>query len=260
MMTQKQISRLAGTLLIAGAILANIPFGMLIATFDYPDILRAPTGDILTQFAAGGSRLIWTWLAFAWVGVPILLAILLLPRALADDEYPSRGRLAGNLALFFGDTSLLAQMIGLLRWSFVVPVLARLYTAPGATEATREAVAAVFQAVHQYGGVVMGEHIGQTFTILWMILLSISLLHQGAVPRWLPWAGFVAAGVYALAQGELLATVMPDFPYWGEAGMVGSLLWLGWLIALGIVLLRQARRMTYAYAGQNPRRGVGVVQ
>jgi hypothetical protein len=147
-------------------------------------------------------------------------------------------------------------MIGLLRWPFVVPVLARLYTDPEATAATREAVAAVFQAVHQYGGVVLGEHIGQTFTILWMILLSICLLHQGKLPRWLPWAGFVAAGVYALAQGELLATAMPGFPYWGEAGLVGSLMWLGWLIALGIALLRRSRSITYEYTRQNPRGSV----
>jgi hypothetical protein len=259
-MTQKQTRQVTGILFILGAILVNIPYTLLITTFDYPDILRAPTGDILTQFAAGGPRLIWTWLAFAWVGVPILLGILLLPQALADDRNPNRGRQVGNLALFFGATSLIAQMIGLLRWPFVVPVLARLYTAPQATEATREAVAAVFQAVHQYGGVVLGEHIGQTFTILWMILLSISLLRQGKLPRWLPWAGFVAAGVYALAQGELLATAMPGFPYWGEAGLVGSLLWLGWLIALGVVLLRQARSMTYGYAGPNPQRSLDAVQ
>jgi hypothetical protein len=259
-MTQQQILKVTGILLILGAILVNIPYTLLITTFDYPDILRAPTGDILTQFVAGGPRLIWTWLAFAWVGVPILLAILLLPRALADDENPNQGRLAIYLATFFGATSLIAQMIGLLRWPFVVPVLARLYTAPQATEAPREAVAAVFQAVHQYGGVVMGEHIGQSFTILWMILLSIGLLRLGRVPRWLPWAGFVAAGVYALAQGELLATAMPSFSYWGEAGLVGSLLWLGWLIALGIVLLGRSRSVTYEYAGQNPQRGVGALQ
>ena len=89
--------------------------------------------------------------------------------------------------------------------------------------------------------------------------MSISTLRRGTFPRWLPWAGFVAAGVYALAQGELLATVMPGFPVWGEAGLVGSLLWLGWLIALGIVLLRGARSMTYEYARPNPQRGLETV-
>jgi hypothetical protein len=90
--------------------------------------------------------------------------------------------------------------------------------------------------------------------------LSVSLLQQRRTPRWLAWAGFGAAGVYALAQGELLATVMPDFPYWTQAGLVGSLVWLAWLVALGIILLRKARSMSYEHAGQNPRLGVGAVQ
>jgi hypothetical protein len=258
-MNQQKVRQVAGILLIGGAILVNVPYALLISTFDYPDILRAPTGDILTRFAAGGSGLIWTWLAFAWVGLPLLVGVLLLPRALADDAGPGRGQLAGTLALVFGTMGLIVQMIGLLRWTFVVPVLARMYTAPQATAMTREAVAAVFQAVHQYGGVVLGEHLGQAFTILWMILLSVGLLRQGKLPRGLAWAGFVAAAVYALAQGELLATVMPDFPVWDAAGLVGSLMWLGWILALGIVLLRQARSMTSEYARQNPQRSVSTL-
>lgn len=259
-MAQQQTRKVTGSLLILGAILVNIPFALLITTFDYPDILRASTADILTKFAAGGPKLIWTWLAFAWVGLPILLGILLLPQALADEKPSTRGQLSGKLAWYLGATGAIAQMIGLLRWPFVVPVLARSYTDPQATEATREAVAVTFQVVHQYGGVVLGEHIGQTFTILWMILLSISMLRQGKFPRWLPWVGFLAAGIYTLAQGELLATVMPGFPVWDSAGLVGSLLWLTWLIALGIVLLRQTRSSSYAYAGQNPQRSASTLQ
>jgi hypothetical protein len=248
-MTQQQTREVAGILLILGAILVNVPYTLLITTFDYPDILRKPTAEILTRFAAGGPGLIWIWLAFAWVGLPIRLGVLLLPTALASDTGSSRGQLAGHLALFFGATSLVAQMVGLLRWPFVVPVLVRLYTASEATAATREAVVAVFQAVHQYGGVVIGEHIGQTFTILWMILQSASMLRQGKLPRWLPWAGFVAAAVYAMAQGELLATVLPGFPVWEMAGLMGSLLWLGWLIALGVVLLCESGNMAHEHPG-----------
>lgn len=259
-MTQPSVRRLTAILLIVGAVLVNIPYSLLIASFDYPDILRAPTGEILTRFSAGGPSLIWTWLAFAWVGLPILIAVLLLPRALSDGTDPERGRMTGLLAAFFGATGLVAQMIGLLRWPFVVPVLARLYTAQETSATTREAVAVVFQAVHQYGGVVIGEHIGQMFTILWMVFLSISLLRLRMQPRWLPWAGFVAAGAYALAQGDLLATAMPGFPVLDIAGLAGSLLWLGWIVALGIVLILQARTMVNEHPRQNPQYGVGALQ
>jgi hypothetical protein len=259
-MSQQQSLKVTGILLILGAVLVNIPYTLLVTTFDYPDILRAPTGDILTKFAAGGPELIWIWLSFAWAGLPILLGILLLPHALADDEPSTPGRLSGNLAWFFGVTGALAQIIGLLRWPFVVPVLAQSYTASQVTQPTREAITAVFQALHQYGGVVLGEHIGQTFTILWMILLSSSLLRQGKFPRWISWLGFAVAGIYSLAQAELLATVMPGLPVWESAGLVGSLSWLGWLIALGIVLLRQTRSQTHEYAGQNPQRSFSALQ
>lgn len=234
-MSLKRSRQMVGLLLILGAILVNIPYTLLIMNFDYPDILREPAGEILERFASGGQSLIWTWLAFAWVGLPILLGVLLLPKALGDDK-PS-----GQTTLFFGVAGAFIQMVGLLRWPFVVPVLARLYTDQQASAVTKEEVVTVFQVVHQYGGVVLGEHIGQLFTIIWMVLLSLDMMYKGLFPRWFSIAGLVAAGVYFLAQGELLATTMPDFPVWGAAGLVGSLLWLGWLIALGILLLRAAK-------------------
>jgi len=235
-MSLKRTRQTTGSLLILGAILVNIPFTLLSMKFDYPDILRASAGEILERFAAGGPALVWTWLAFAWLGLPILVGVLLLPRAMEDDTP------AGQVALLFGGLGAFVQMVGLLRWPFVVSVLARLYTAPQASEVTREAVAAVFQAVHQYGGVVIGEHIGQAFTILWMVLVSASMLRGNQFPRWLPASGLVAALVYTFAQGDLLATAIPGFPVWDLAGLLGSLLWLTWLIALGIQLLRTARK------------------
>ena len=147
-MSIKHTRQTTGILFILGAVLVNVPYTLLIMNFDYPDILRKPAGEILERFAAGGSSLTWTWLSFAWVGLPLLFAILLLPKVL-NDESP-----LGLLALFFGAVGAFVQMVGLLRWPFVVPILARLYIDPQASAATQEAVVAVFQAIHQYGGVV----------------------------------------------------------------------------------------------------------
>lgn len=38
-----------------GAVLVNIPYTLLIENFDYPDILREPTGYILTRFQESGA-------------------------------------------------------------------------------------------------------------------------------------------------------------------------------------------------------------
>lgn len=234
-MSIKKLRKATGILFIVGAVLVNVPYTLLIMNFDYPDILRQPAGEILERFAAGGPSLVWTWLAFAWVGLPILFGILLLPKAMEDDSP------AGQIGLYFGAAGALAQIIGLLRWPFVVTALAQTYTDPAASPATRDAVSAVFQAVHQYGGVVLGEHIGQLFTIIWMTAICLSILRSKRFPRWFSISGLIAAGVYLLAQGELLATALPGFPVWGEAGLIGSILWLVWLIVFGILLLQSAK-------------------
>lgn len=225
--------KLTGILFIVGAVLVNIPYTLLIMNFNYPDILREPAGAVLTQFHAGGSTLIFTWLGFAWAGIPLFFAIALLQPLLArpDTPYLWSGTIAGLIGA-------ITQMIGLLRWPFVVPVLAQIYTDPTATIEAQTAAVVVFQAIHQYGGVVIGEHIGQSFTIIWMVLVSLVLFRSPLGKPWLGWFGIIAAVVYAAAQTELLATVIPTFPVVPEAGLVGSLLWLAWMIALGIVLIR----------------------
>ncbi|MGD8634398.1 MAG: DUF4386 domain-containing protein [Anaerolineales bacterium] len=259
-MNNQKTRKLAGGLLIAGAILVNIPYASLVMNFNYPDILREPAGNILAQFSAGGTGLVWTWLAFAWVGLPILIGILLIPHALNEEGIEPGHDPLIKLAVFFGAAGAVAQILGLLRWVFVVPVLARIYTSSQAIAAAREAAIVTFQALHQYVGVVLGEHIGQLFTILWMILLSVSLMQRKVKPRWLSWTGFLASAVYLLAQGELITTVIPGFPVWGEAGFIGSMMWLGWILALGVFFIRSARRRVDEHTGKDPRLSPGAVQ
>jgi hypothetical protein len=206
-MKSLSLSQFTGLLFVLGALIVNVPYMALIANFDYPDILRQPVGEVLAAFSKGDSSLILTWLAFAWSGLPILLAMLLLPKVMENGKSPWM-----SLATVFGVIGAAAQMVGLLRWVFVVPTLAQAYIAPQASEVTKEATIQVFQAFHQFGGVLLGEHIGQMFTIVWMTLVSAEILRWSRVAWWIGWLGLVSAGIYFLAQGELLATVMPGFP------------------------------------------------
>jgi len=228
------LRRSVGAALVIGALLVNVPYTLLVVTFDYPDVLRAPAMEVLTRFQAGGPRLIAVWAAFAWVGAPLLHALPNLPRALSGAQPSALATTATTL----GVVGLVVQIVGLLRWVFVVPVLALLVTDPATPEATRTAALVAFQVVHAYGGVALGEHLGQALTITWTAALSVELLRTGAAPRWIGGLGLAAAALYALAQGELVGTVVPGFPQWGAAGLVGSLAWLAFLIALGANLLR----------------------
>ena len=232
-MSQNNFRKLTGLFFIVVAMLVNIPYTLLIMNFDYPDVLRLPTAEILTKFQAGGNALIYTWLAFAWVGLPMLFGAIMLKRVLADEQAPFL-----ETATTLGVIGFIVQVVGLLRWVFVVPVLARLYTDPTTDSATQAAVAAVFTAVHQYGGVILGEHMGQLLIILWMCMISGIVYKSKIFSKWVAILGWVASAIYLLAQTELLATAIPTFPVVDWAGLVGSLLWLVWMIVMGVYLVK----------------------
>ena len=81
---------LTGILLIVLPIAFNVAFAALAARFDYPDILRRPTGEVLERFRAGGSSLVLLWWAFA------MTAVLLAPgsRAAVGEPHGCRRRAA----------------------------------------------------------------------------------------------------------------------------------------------------------------------
>jgi hypothetical protein len=221
-----KMEKTIGILLIIGAIGVLIPYTILTIIFDYPNILRQETGIILIKFYEGGNRLIWTWWAFAILGLPLLGAYVLLGQKLEKKFYFVRW------ATSLGIIGLLVQMIGLLRWTFVVPVLANNFLV--GNEMTKEASKVAFQVIHQYGGVVLGEHIGQLFTIAWTIMMTSAFAQLKLFPKWTIRLGYISSLIYLLAQTELFATVMPSIPVIGFAGFLGSTLWIVWLIVVGI--------------------------
>lgn len=219
-----------GTLLIISGILLFIPYTILSITFEYPQILRQDIGFVLNKFHDGGKALIWTWWTFAMVGLPLLPAYVLLGQKL-EAKLP-----LVRWVTYIGVISLIVQMLGLLRWTFVVPILANNYV--NGNEMAKEAAKIAFQVIHQYGGVVLGEHIGQLFTIIWTVGMSYTFGRLKLMPKWLIWLGYGTSFIYFLAQTELFATVMPGFPVLDLAGLIGSTLWLLWLIVVGLRFLR----------------------
>ncbi|MFN8333862.1 MAG: DUF4386 domain-containing protein [Cyclobacteriaceae bacterium] len=224
--------KLIGGLMITGAIALFIPYNMLIAMFEYPDILRQSTATILTKFHEGGDTLIWTWFAFAVTGVPLLPAYILLGQKLEPESSIAR------IATTLGVIGLIVQMVGLLRWTFVVPVLADSFV-HATDEPTRAAAIMAFRTIHQFAGVILGEHLGQLFTIAWTVMISYALYRSQLIARWVMYFGYVASLIYLLAQAELFATVMPSLPVWDLAGFIGSTLWLIWLVVVGVVFVRR---------------------
>jgi hypothetical protein len=233
-----ELHRVTGWLLVIGAVGFAVAATALSSTFDWPDILREPPEVVLPAFVGGGTSLVWTWFAVAWTYAILLVPILLLPAALGRREDPVL-----RAATFVGAASVLLALIGFLRWVFVVPALADSYTAGDAT--TKAAVAAAWTAQHQFGGALLGEHLGQLLAIAWSITISVLVLRSGMLWRWVGWAGLVASVLYLFNQGDILATAVPGFPVFDLAGFIGSSLWGLWVIALGVAVLRApVRRAT----------------
>ena len=219
-----------GVLFLIGALTFASAASILSATFDWPDILREPADIVLTRFTAGGSSLVWTWFTTAWTYAVLLVPILLLPAALRRRDDPALW-----VATFAGAISVLLALIGFLRWVFVVPPLARLYAA--GDPVTQTAIAAAWLAQHQFGGALLGEHLGQLLAIGWSVTLSIIVLRTRALPRWVGVAGLIVSALYLFNQGDILATALPSFPVFDLAGLIGSTGWGLWIAALGITLL-----------------------
>jgi hypothetical protein len=194
--------------------------------FDYPNILRQPTDVIFTRFTAGGTRLVALWYAFALTAV-VAIPMALLFQLVFVGQHPS---LAGMSAIV-GALSGLVQAMGLLRWPLLVPTLAAQYSEASTAE-QRSTVAVVFNAFHQYIGVVVGEHLGYLLNGAWTILISVMMFTS---PIFSP-----VLGVLGIVSAVGILTGLLEPAGWKPAGAINAMsyiLWSLWLIVSGITLL-----------------------
>jgi hypothetical protein len=234
--------RSTGALFVGGAVAFGAAASVLSSTFDWPDILREPASVVLPAFDAGGTSLVWTWFATAWTYGLLVVPILLLPAVLGRRDDP-----ALRVATFVGAASVLLSLIGFLRWVFVVPPLASSYVDGDAI--TRAAADAAWTAQHQFGGALLGEHLGQLLAVGWSVTLCVIILRSHILPRWLGATGLAASVLYLLNQGDILATAVPGFPVWELAGLLGSTGWGLWVAALGVTLLLRPVRASSSAPG-----------
>ena len=130
------------------------------------------------------------------------------------------------------------QFLGLIRWPFLVPYLARTVGDPSATAAEREAVDVVFQAFNRYLGVAVGEHLGYAFTGVWSVLAGIAATESSEVPSLLGFIGIVIGAALVLCSLEFVGAHERDG--WKPAAQltpIAYIAWSLWLIATGVALL-----------------------
>jgi hypothetical protein len=227
------VDRAAGVLLVALPIVFNLFFFLLGRFFDYPGILRQPAGTVLSRFQAGGLRLKLIWSGF------MLTAVLFAPLAVLVGQVLARDGLdIVPVAATVGVLAAIVQFLGLVRWPFLVPALARAHEDPSSSPATREATAVVFDSFNRYLGVGVGECLGYLFTGAWTLLVAIAMLQSSMFGDWLAWPGIVVGLLLMLGSLEFVGPFEEEG--WKLAGTlvpVAYTLWSIWLLVAGIALL-----------------------
>ncbi|WP_426560912.1 DUF4386 domain-containing protein [Angustibacter sp. McL0619] len=223
----------AGVLLVALPIAFNVAFAALAKVFDYPDVLRRPTAEVLAGFREGGTALLLWWWGFMLTAVALAPLAVLLGLVLtgADATVLRLGAALGVLAA-------LVQFLGLSRWPFLVPYLARVAAEPDLTPARSEAVDVVFQSFNRYLGVAVGEHLGYLFTGAWTVLVGTAVVQSSVAPAWLGVLGIVFGALLALCSLEFVGPF--ERSGWRVAAMttpIAYVAWSLWLVALGVALL-----------------------
>jgi hypothetical protein len=227
-MNKNYLRTLTGLLLIATPIAFMAAFTLLQINFEYPAILREPTSYVLEKFNAGGRGLIATWYAFMLTAI-MFVPIAVMLRPFLAGEGAAHMPLATTLGVLAG----VVQFLGLVRWPFVVPYLAQTYFDPASTPAGREAVEVIFQAFHRYAGAGIGETLGYIFTGGWTLLVSLAMIKSSNFKAWIGWLGIPLALAILAGLFEGMGA-----PLAGAINAIGYTVWAGWLILVGVALLR----------------------
>lgn len=142
------------------------------------------------------------------------------------------------VATTIGVLAAVVQFLGLARWPFLVPALARVHEDPNSSSAAREATAVVFDAFHRYLGVAVGECLGYLFTGAWTLLIAGAMLQSSSFDDRLAWPGLLVGALLVVGSLEFVGPF--EERGWKPAGAIVPIAytaWSLWLLAAGVVLL-----------------------
>ena len=224
------IRRQAAIFLIIEVLLIFVPLIVLGVAINWPASLDEPAGVnlplILEQYTAmmTGYAIYLVYSLLFWP-----MAYLTGRAIVLNDTTNPLFRVAGGFAVL----SVLARALGIVRWLFAMPVLARLYISPTASDNFKDSISMVYEMLNAYAGGI-GEILGVSlFASIWLVLISILLIRSYQWPNWLGYFGLVVAASLLL---NLLEVVGIDM---GAMISVSETLQHFWMLAMAIVFLRK---------------------
>ena len=224
------IRRQAAIFLIIEFLLIFAPLIILGAAINWPASLDEPASVnlplILEQYMA----------MMTGYSIYLVYSLLFWPMAYLTGRaivIGDTGNTLFRVASGFAALSVLARTLGIVRWLFAMPVLARLYINPAVSENFKESISMVYEMLNAYAGGV-GEILGVSlFASIWLVLISILLIRSSQWPNWLGYFGLVVAAALLL---NLLEVVGIDM---GAMISVSETLQHFWMLATAIVFLRK---------------------
>jgi hypothetical protein len=223
-------SKLTAAIIFTAAILTNVGFTMLGTIFNYPDVLKDPTADILSSFREHQSAVT------LWFAVLALSAALFAPIAIGVGKLRSDPRM--RLAVRAGIAAATVQTIGLARWPLLVPGFA--HDAASGDPSKVSNAENHFHTAHVILGNIIGETFGYILTAAWTWLVVASL------GRAFGGRAFVVVA-RASAVMILLGVLSPlDLAIIDTVNFAGYVIWSVWLIWLAVGILRSSKQKTGA--------------
>jgi hypothetical protein len=216
--------RLASASMAGAALLAIAGFTALGFVFEYPQILKESTDDILALYREHSTAV------SAWFLVLVVGAALLAPAGYALGRLAG-GRL-GRWITGVGIAAATVQVIGLSRWVLFVPGLSEDATHPATAAGARD----TFETLHTWLGEALGETVGYALTATFTVLVLVALRRAG-VSRWLLWLGYAAAALIATGIVIPLGIELAEL-----TNFAGYVAWSVWLLVLSVVLWRSEIR------------------
>ncbi|MCA3218951.1 MAG: DUF4386 family protein [Burkholderiales bacterium] len=222
--------RATGVLLLAVALLAFAPVGILGPAIGWPASLGKPPAEQLAAVHAARDAVTLGY------GVYLLYSVLIAPALIGLAAVSLGGLLrpAAAIAAAFTALSVLARSIGILRWLTVMPALAAAHAA--ADPGSRGAIELLFLSLTLYGGGI-GEVLGVSLFMAAAVgMIGLAALAGGELPR--------SLAICAVAVAVLLCGLMlPTFggPKLVPVAVVVTLL-SAWMFACGLWCLGLWRR------------------
>lgn len=182
----------------------------------------------------------YVFLFSALTAIPLSVALV---RFFASNEAASKGNSA---LLSLGTATAIFQALGFSRWVFTIPMIAHAYFAPNTSEASKQALALMYDALNRYLGMTVGEHLGFIAMGAWTVVLAWQVgaagIASARISRIMAFVGYATGALVIVSAGEHFGGSTAGL--FAVLNIIANTVWTLWLVALAVVVVGVSRRGT----------------